>query len=55
MKNIMGLTKEILDKRMNNSYLKYLRPLKIEEKYPLLMKELNNPHSPIPAYVRFQK
>ena len=55
MKNIIGLTQEILEKRLNNSHLKYLKPLKIEDQYPLLMKELNNPHSPIPAYVRFQK
>jgi len=53
MKNILGLSKEILDQRINNSHLKYLRPLKIEDQHPLLMKELNNPHSPIPAYVRF--
>ena len=50
----MGLSKDILERKISNSHLKYLKPLKIEDQYPFLLKDLNNPNSPIPAYIRFQ-
>jgi hypothetical protein len=31
MKTIMGLSMDILERKINNSHLKFLKPLKIED------------------------